>query len=88
MVCIGRGGARVFWGKNIPRLGGIMSGPNGERCGDCYFWDDEFVDGDGSCHRHAPRRNKEGNRDVFYASFTYKDDWCGEFKRKETPDAE
>lgn len=43
-----------------------MSGPNGENCGDCYFWRKSSK----VCCRYPP---SEIN------TYTDKDEWCGEF---------
>lgn len=60
-----------------------MSGPNGERCEDCYFailYGDEIV-----CLRNPPQKNEDG----MWATFPVLhqgDFWCGEFKRLEATD--
>lgn len=66
-----------------------MSGPNGETCENCYYWDrgDGPVDADDDrnttecyCKRFPPciRSNDEEEFDVWPATMSF--DWCGEFK--------
>jgi hypothetical protein len=60
----------------------MMSGPNGQCCGDCAYW--EGTEGpretDGRCHRHAPSVPLN-HPDLSTAwPLTEPDDWCGEWK--------
>lgn len=56
-----------------------MSGPNGERCDGCYFFEPVPADckPDGFCHRYPADTNTD-NASVH--AMIDSDDWCGEFK--------
>ena len=56
-------------------------------CINCQFWEREGVSETGACRRYAPRARTVDTDE--YAVFpvwpkTLYDEWCGEFKNKET----
>lgn len=61
------------------------------KCEDCRFWEYVQLDGDdrrvGICRRHAPSGIFTSEADLcFEWPFVGDDDWCGEFKPKESID--
>lgn len=66
-----------------------MSGPNGEACRDCYFWE-STTDGSGCCNRYPPLTfiNDEMCRADFVSNYSDQNNWCGEYKEREATNDE
>lgn len=65
-----------------------MSGQNGERCNECYFY---IADADlhgagfeaGQCRRFPPSRSiNDEHAEILVHPYVHHDGWCGEFKRR------
>jgi len=64
-----------------------MPGPNGEKCANCYYYEEDEPRGAGyecgACHRFpASRTMKDEQDEILVPPIVHWDSWCGEFKPK------